>query len=62
MTNDVLRLAFDTSNEMKQHKKSGLLVCKQICNSLEGDITVNSKPNVGSKVKFTMHVFREVNL
>ena len=62
MTEEVQRIAFETSNEVKQHKKSGLLVCKQICNSLEGDIIVNSKPDVGSKVKFTMHVFREVNL
>lgn len=35
----------------------GLYVCKQICQSLDGDITVESKLQVGSKFTFTMAVF-----
>ena len=36
----------------------GLTICKQICESLGGDITVTSKPKFGSKFTFSMKVFK----
>ena len=35
----------------------GLSICKQICQKLEGDITVKSLKGFGSEFKFTMQVF-----
>ena len=36
----------------------GLSICKQICQSLDGDIHVRSKPDYGSQFTFTMKVFK----
>ena len=40
----------------------GLSICKQICRSLGGNISVTSRPNVGSRFKFTMQVFQDANI
>ena len=39
----------------------GLFICKQICESLDGDIKVESAPELGSKFTFTMAVFNNGN-
>jgi signal transduction histidine kinase len=37
----------------------GLSICKQICMSLGGNISVTSRPNGGSRFIFTMQVFQD---
>ena len=50
------------SQKMNRHGNGvGLSICKQICESLEGQISVVSKQKVGSKFTFTHRVFQPNN-
>ena len=50
------------SQKLNRHGNGvGLSICKQICESLDGDISVKSKEGVGSTFTFVMKVYKSNN-
>ena len=65
MSQDEMSSIFDTieidnSSSSLQRHKPGLQICRKICQNLGGDIEVHSKPNLGSRFKFTMRVIHSL--
>ena len=61
-THDLFKPFFRSHNSISQNLNPsgygvGLSICKLICESLDGSISVHSKPGKGSKFTFTMRVF-----
>ena len=50
------------SQKLNRHGNGvGLSICKQICESLDGDISVKSEEGVGSTFTFVMKVYKSNN-